>query len=462
MAGSKKKKAIRRGLNRKQFLLGLVVVCGAALIIECALLIHTFSKKKEKPKENPTPTPTAAVAEQTQPTETPKPTPGEPWGYTMKSYEAFADERRAMYVETHDYDAWGREEHRYIWEDSLSYLGYLTEEDYLFTYDENGRILSEKKEVKNGEGVVTGVLTTEYTYYEGEQLTVFMKTYNAAGTVTESGKSTYDNQGRLLRREYYYANGETRSSETRRYDDYGNLIERTLSGDYDIDKELIITYDEKECKSERIDYYLDSVSKDVWFYDEQGRLTTIEAYYQGRLIGKYFFYYDGDERICRKRTEYDGVGNLISESVYDEKGMILGYKRWIDGVLEDYNDHEFTWEAEDEPLTELYRVINRWKSGPQKRYLLYPYRYEISEFTPLDCFNTRSSDIVVGAGVWVSADGAWAVLDVESISDSKEGIVSVTSYGSRYDFDYQGRLVYQEGKPASNTGSRWIYEYTYY
>ena len=64
--------------------------------------------------------------------------------------------------------------------------------------------------------------------------------------------------------------------------------------------------------------------------------------------------------------------------------------------------------------------------------------------------------------MWVSADGAWAVLDVESISDSKEGIVSVTSYGSRYDFDYQGRLVYQEGKPASNTGSRWIYEYTYY
>ena len=64
MAGSKKKKAVRRGLNRKQFLLGLVVVCGAALIIECALLIHTFSKKKEKPKENPTPTPTAAVAEQ--------------------------------------------------------------------------------------------------------------------------------------------------------------------------------------------------------------------------------------------------------------------------------------------------------------------------------------------------------------------------------------------------------------
>ena len=108
MAGSKKKKAVRRGLNRKQFLLGLIVVCGAALIIECALLIHTFSKKKEKPKENPTPTLTAAVAEQTQPTETPKPTPGEPWGYTMKSYEAFDDERRTMHVETHDYDACGQ------------------------------------------------------------------------------------------------------------------------------------------------------------------------------------------------------------------------------------------------------------------------------------------------------------------------------------------------------------------
>ena len=266
MQETQKKKETKRGLSRKQFLLGLITVCGIALIVEAALLIRMFTKKTKK--ENPTPAPTVPVTEESTPTATPEPTPtGEAWGYTMRGYEAFGDERRVNRVETHDYDIEGREEHRYIWEDSTSYLGYLTEEDYLFTYDENGRILSEKKEVKNGEGVVTGVLTTEYTYYEGEQLTVFMKTYNAAGTVTESGKSTYDDQGRLLRREYYYANGETRSSETRRYDDYGNLIERTLSGDYDIDKELIITYDEKERKSERIDYYLGTVSKEVWFYD---------------------------------------------------------------------------------------------------------------------------------------------------------------------------------------------------
>lgn len=462
MQETQKKKETKRGLSRKQFLLGLIVVCGIALIIECALLIHTFSKKKEKPKENPTPTPTVAVAltEETRPTETPEPTPtGEAWGYTMRGYDAFGDERRVFRVETHDYDIEGREEHRYIWEDSTSYLGYLTEEDYLFTYDENGRILSEKKEVKNGEGVVTGVLTTEYTYYEGEQLTVFMKTHNAAGTVTESGKSTYDDQGRLLRREYYYANGETRSSETRRYDDYGNLIERTLSGDYDIDKELIITYDEKERKSERIDYYLGTVSKEVWFYDGQGRPAMIESYYQGKMTYKTLFYYDGDERICRKRAEYDWEGKLAAEYEYDEKGLIISQKWWIDGVLEDCYDSEFTWEAEDEPLTEYYRVTERWKSGPESRHLAYPYQYEISDFTPLSCFDI--SCISLGSP-YVSTEGVWQILDANSVSDDGEGTVTVMSNGNRYDFDYNGRIVYFGGMPAINTGSRTIREYTYY
>ena len=458
MQETQKKKETKRGLSRKQFLLGLITVCGVAIIIEAALLIRMFTKKTKK--ENPTPTPTGTVTEEVKPTATPEPTPtGEAWGYTKRSYDVLGDERRVMRVETHDYDMAGREEHRYIWEDSTSFLGHLTEEDYVFTYDENGRILSEKKEIRNGQGAVTDVFTTEYTYYEGEQLTVFMKTHNAAGTVTESGKSTYDDQGRLLRREYYYANGETRSSETRRYDDYGNLIERTLSGDYDIDKELIITYDEKERKSERIDYYLGTFSKEVWFYDGQGRPAKIESYYEGKMTDKALFYYDGDERICRKRAEYDGEGKLAAEYEYDEKGLIISQKWWIDGVLEDWYDWEFTWEAEDEPLTEYYRVTERWKSGPEFRYLAYPYQYEISEFTPISCFDRRSTAL---GGVYVSTEDVWELMKVDSVSNDGAGNVSVISWGDRYVFDEHRRLVLIEDTIDSETGEQWVYEYTYY
>ena len=127
--------------------------------------------------------------------------------------------------------------------------------------------------------------------------------------------------------------------------------------------------------------------------------------------------------------------------------------------MEDWYDWEFTWEAEDEPLAEYYRVTERWKSGPKGQHLAYPYQYEISDFTPLSCFDI--SCISLGSP-YVSTEGVWRILDVNSVSDDGEGTVTVMSNGDRYDFDYQGRLVYQEGKPASNTGSRWIFEYTYY
>ena len=458
MQETQKKKETKRGLSRKQFLLGLITVCGVAIIIEAALLIRMFTKKTKK--ENPTPTPTVPVTEEVKPTATPEPTPaGEAWGYTKRSYDVLGDERRVMRVETHDYDMAGREEHRYIWEDSTSFLGHLTEEDYVFTYDENGRILSEKKEIRNGQGAVTGALTTEYTYTEGEQLSVLKKIRDTKGTVTESEKSIYDNQGRLLLREHYYGNGEMRCSEKRRYDDYGNLIERTLSGDYDADQALIITYDEQERKSERIDYYQGSVSKDVWFYDGQGRPKTIEYYYEGQLIGKWLFYYDGDERICRKRTEFDSEGNLLDESEYDEKGLIISDKVWIDGVLEECYEWEFTWETEDEPLSGFYRVTERWKSGPEFRYLAYPYEFEISEFTPISCFDIRSKSL---ESPYVSTEDVWELMKVDSVSNDGAGNVSVKSWGDRYVFDEHRRLVLIEDTINSETGEQWIYEYTYY
>ena len=47
----KQKKKFR--LTRKQFIIGVVAICGIALIIECALLVHTFSKGKgDKKKGN--------------------------------------------------------------------------------------------------------------------------------------------------------------------------------------------------------------------------------------------------------------------------------------------------------------------------------------------------------------------------------------------------------------------------
>ena len=458
MQETQKKKETKRGLSRKQFLLGLITVCGVALIVEAALLIHMFTKKTKK--ENPTPAPTVPVTEESTPPATPEPTPtGEARGYTKRSYDVLGDERRVMLVETHDYDMAGREEHRYIWEDSTSYLGHLTEEDYLFTYDESGRILSEKKEIRNGQGAVTDVFTTEYTYTEGEQLSVLKRIRDTKGSVTESEKSTYDDQGRLLQREYYYGNGERRYSEKRRYDDYGNLVERTLSGDYDVDLELIITYDEQERKSERIDYYQGTVSKDVWFYDGKGRLTTIEAYYEGRFTGKWLFYYDGDERICRKRTGFDSKGNLTEECEYDEKGLILSYRHWVDGVLEDYNTHEVTWEAEDEPLTEFYRVTERWKSGVEFRYLAYPYQHEISEFTPISCFDREYGLL---ASLYGSTEDVWELMKVDSVSNDGAGNISVMSWGDRYVFDEHGRLVLIEDTINSETGEQWVYEYTYY
>jgi YD repeat-containing protein len=459
MAGSKKKKAARRGLNRKQFLLGLVVVCGAALIIECALLIHTFSKKKEKPKENPTPTPTAAVAEQTQPTETPKPAPGEPWGFTMKSYEVTGENRQRIYTVTHDYDENGNEVHCYEWKDETSYLGRLKEEEYFYTYNENGRILSEEKTEMDGNGTVLRSFKTTYRYLEEEPLTVEKNTYDTDGTVVETEELTYDEQGRLLSRAV--RSRERWTAEKRRYDDFGNLVERTIQGDYDTDKEMVITYDEEGHKSERIETYLGTVSKEIWFYDEQGRPELIEQYYEGQRIGKFIFSYDGDERICQKRSEYDESGRLKSENRYDKQGRLLARKCYS-SEGEVFIDDKFDWEAEDKPAAGLRFAKETMMTGATKWVLAYPYLHPVEAFTPLSCFDISKPEL---NGPYLSEVGTELFLVYIDSITMVDGDTCITSsaLNNQYKFDEQGRLCYEVDTYNINGREKsLIYEYTFY
>lgn len=49
-------------LTKKQFIIGIVAICGIALIIEAVLLVHMLSKRQEKGNgEENTPTPTESV-----------------------------------------------------------------------------------------------------------------------------------------------------------------------------------------------------------------------------------------------------------------------------------------------------------------------------------------------------------------------------------------------------------------
>ena len=456
MAGSKKKKAVRRGLNRKQFLLGLVVVCGAALIIECALLIHTFSKKKEKPKENTTPTPTAAVAEQTQPTEIPKPTPGEPWGYTMKSYDCNGGGRELVYSVLRDYDEWGRKTRQYTWS-RYEAMGRATEDDCTYFYDEGGRMLSESRVIMDGHGNAATRYYDHYYYKEEDgRLLVAKETHGANDDVVNVEESIYDEQGRLVQISSGI-DGRMVGVEARKYDDFGNLIERTMleKGVMGLD-EPVIRYNSQEDKTYRTDRR--EGRTEAWSYDEQGRLRLVESYYDGELNGTFSFVYNGDGRICRKRLMYDSKGVLCVENEYDETGLPVSHKVFSAG--EQVIGVEYDWTVEYAPLKAFKKAKETYLSGFTRWVIAYDYREDLAqgEFTPLSCFDVSKNSLECP---YLTTEGAVMFLEIsdDQITVETDGRVTIRDGAYVYTFDSLGRLLSK--KIPIEDGGR-LYEYSYH
>ena len=128
-----KKTGKKLNLTKKQFIIAIAAVCGIALIIEAALLVHTFSKGKgDKKKGNAGKAGTEKQAEDV----------AEARSYTVTTYRYENGEQILEKVEMLETDCDGRILHEHTFR-AAPLKGENSDEDVVYTYDEEGRLIKE-------------------------------------------------------------------------------------------------------------------------------------------------------------------------------------------------------------------------------------------------------------------------------------------------------------------------------
>jgi len=291
-------------------------------------------------------------------------------------YKNYYDESHLIEDSTHLYDKFGNETEEFGQEEDYSLEDTKLVSFYnRYKYNEQGRMIEISRE-KSGvvesseihtyteqgatkrdvyeeykDGVLDIRRSTLYTYNEnGNILTEVEQEYNAKTDTTTSSKEErrYNDAGKVEEKLEIDANGEIESYKRYTYDDSNHLVEERYKSDEER-SERITSYRyttdglllEEETKSEEgtkyIEHYTynndgkvtlqstdsdgdglsDSVTK--IFYDEEGNRRREESYNHGELSSVYSYNSDGNI-IENKHTSY------TTKFIYDEDTGVLKHK----------------------------------------------------------------------------------------------------------------------------------------
>lgn len=237
----------------------------------------------------------------------------------------------------------------------------------LYTYDSQGRILSENAYYLSGELVEQ----TNYTYdADGRLIQMDGFDYSSAGVnIPYVVQYCYDSNGNLIE-EQIYQSGELSGGHI--YDANGNLIEVYWAGD--LQHEWYTYTAEGKLKSKYTELYGEPQSGSEYFYDANGRLIRVERFIMSRDVRKELtntFTYDENGRCIRydmggfqgeqsyETYTYDAAGRMLSSEyhhyeesgstgyywTYDEEGRITSWKS-----THRQDTYLFTWTYDDDGM----------------------------------------------------------------------------------------------------------------
>lgn len=203
----------------------------------------------------------------------------------------------------------------------------------LYTYDSQGRILSENAYYLSGELVEQ----TNYTYdADGRLIQTDGFNYSSAGVNTPYVvQYSYDSNGNLLE-EQIYEHGELSGGYI--YDVNGNLTEIYWAGN--VQHEWYTYTAEGKLKSKYTELHGEPKSGSDYFYDASGRLIRVERFtiYSGKRKEQTDTYtYDDEGRCIRldmgsfwedpsyETYTYDDAGNMLSIEHHKHDGSSTGY-----------------------------------------------------------------------------------------------------------------------------------------
>ena len=204
---------------------------------------------------------------------------------------------------------------------------------FLYTYDSQGRIISENAYYLSGELVEQ----TNYTYdTDGRLIQMDGFDYSSAGVnIPYVVQYCYDSNGNLIE-EQIYQSGEL--SGVHIYDENGNLTEKYWAGD--LQHEWYTYTAEGKLQSVYTELYGEPYSGCDYFYDENGNLIREERfiiYSDKRKEWANTYTYDENGRCIRydmgsyksepsyQTYTYDAAGNMISCEYPSRDGRMTGY-----------------------------------------------------------------------------------------------------------------------------------------
>ncbi|MCR5466069.1 MAG: hypothetical protein K6F11_04405 [Lachnospiraceae bacterium] len=323
-----KKTGKKLNLTKKQFIIAIAAVCGIALIIEAALLIHTFSKGKgDKKKGNAGKAGTEKRAENA----------AEALSYTVTTYRYEDGKQILEKVETLETDCDGRILHEHT---SLAspLKGENSDEDVVYTYDEEGRLIKEVHTTnQNRPDKTTFRYEYDYETYGGEPITVKRK-INEEEIQVEVEQSWYNDAGKMTY--YSWSSGDgIIKEEHRAYNAMGNLIAAQTTDQDGFHAE----YDETARVSDR---FLQGRLALRNYFDEEDRLIRSEEIGTDGDPQYYTVYEYASGPICTKSTTRNATdGSPLYEKVFDEQGRISRIY-WYGGFCTEF----FDWDYEDPML----------------------------------------------------------------------------------------------------------------
>lgn len=254
-------------------------------------------------------------------------------------YDGYGNE---LYHKTYEYDNLGRktlEKNSILTSTQLPQTNELVKgsAQTSYVYDEQGRLLTEKKEtVALEDGSVVWTVLYEYEYAQGEKPVRYANsTRNALGEVQQAYYTlyTYDDQGREVYQELYRdweGNDELYNSVKTEYGK--DCVTWTQSGEvfphYPTVKVYAPSLDKPTSvfvKEWRGDVLALDVT-DTYTYDENGNVT--------ECLEHFLYNYQGELCVATKRivSQYDGEGRLSAETEYlrypdKEEEEIFRYSR---------------------------------------------------------------------------------------------------------------------------------------